>query len=318
MDRHLRLLTAGGACIYNARHHQARRGRRRRAALPAAGEHAGRHHPQQGGAEYARPGRVPQHDGRGLSVAGERAGMRSSAAKAKPSSRRTSTSRAPDTTTPPPTSSPSTRPLPMTENRYAVLSGNAGHGHGRSRCRRQVLLRLSHEPLHRRAALDGVARAQGRHPGAPGRGRDWRHQYGDRRGPRRRALHVRDLRRRLCADDRGPRPLGDGGDSRRRDQLHARRPVHRRAHQDRAGRPVAGAGRGLWRLSPRHRGAAGHRRLLHPDAGDLQHHGQVPVSRHRALRPAALRGPAERRARAAQLQPAHRSRRAHHLQRRGP
>ncbi len=70
---------------------------------------------------------------------------------------------------------PFDRPLPMTENRYAVLSGNAALAMGGARCRVQILLCLSNEPFNRSAALDGVSWAYGGHHGAPGRGRDWRY-----------------------------------------------------------------------------------------------------------------------------------------------
>jgi 2-oxoglutarate ferredoxin oxidoreductase subunit alpha len=59
------LLTAGGACIYNAD--------TIKPGTPAEGvqlcplpSHTGRHQPQQGRAEHARHGRRPQHDGRRL------------------------------------------------------------------------------------------------------------------------------------------------------------------------------------------------------------------------------------------------------------
>ncbi len=70
----------------------------------------------------------------------------------------------------------------------------------------------------------------------------------------------------------------------------------------------------------RHRRAARHRRLLHADPRDLQHRRHVPVSRHRALRPAALRGPPQRRSRRFSTStPPDRSRRDDHLrQRRRP
>ena len=61
------------------------------------------------------------------------------------------------------------------------------HGHGRRGGGSEILLRLSDEPFDRRSALDGGPRPQGRHHGPPGGRRDWRHQHGHRRGACRRS-----------------------------------------------------------------------------------------------------------------------------------
>ena len=68
-----------------------------------------------------------------------------------------------------------------------LLRGQPGAGHGRRRGWRALLLRVSDEPVDRRAALDGAARAPARHHGPPGRGRDRRDQHGHRRGAHRAA-----------------------------------------------------------------------------------------------------------------------------------
>jgi len=63
MDRHLRLLTAGGACIYNSDTiHPGTPADGRQ--LCVAGEQNGRHHPQQGRAKHTRHGRGPSYGGR--------------------------------------------------------------------------------------------------------------------------------------------------------------------------------------------------------------------------------------------------------------
>ncbi len=59
-------------------------------------------------------------------------------------------------------------PLPMTETRYAVLSGNAAMAMGGAAAGVKVLLCLSYESLDGRSALDGGARAQSEHHGPPG------------------------------------------------------------------------------------------------------------------------------------------------------
>ena len=176
-------------------------------------------------------------------------------------------------------------------------------GHGRSRGRRQILLRLSHEPLHRRAALVRRERPQGRHHGPPGRRRNRRRQHDHRRSASGCPRHVRHLRRRIRPHVRSPRPFRHGRNSHRRHRLPARGPVHRRSHQNRTGRPLADARRGLRRLSPRHRGPARHRRLFHADPGNLQHHRQIPGSRPRPLRSAALRRPPQRRSQKSSTSP---------------
>src|SRR5207248_2302681 len=81
---------------------------------------------------------------------------------------------------------------------------------------------------------------------------------------------------------------GDDGDPGRLHQRAARRTRDRRSHEDRTRRPLAGARRWAGRLSPHHRRADQHPRLLPPRTGPLQPGRQVPVPRHRARRSARV------------------------------
>ena len=72
MDRHLGLLTSGGACIYNADTIKPGTPADGVQLVPAPRLQAGRHQPQQSRPEHARHRRRAQHDGHRLSGAGER------------------------------------------------------------------------------------------------------------------------------------------------------------------------------------------------------------------------------------------------------
>ncbi len=84
----------------------------------------------------------------------------------------------------------------------AVLTGNMAIGDGRHRGGGEVLRGLSHEPVHRRADVDGQPCAAIGHHGPAGRGRNRRDEHGDRRGAHRLPGDVRHFRRRVCLDDR--------------------------------------------------------------------------------------------------------------------
>ena len=64
MDRHLGLLTAGAACLYNSDTIKPGVAAEGVAALPASRLQAGGHHSKQSGPEHARARRWSQHDGR--------------------------------------------------------------------------------------------------------------------------------------------------------------------------------------------------------------------------------------------------------------
>ena len=190
---------------------------------------------------------------------------------------------------------PFAEPLPMTENRYAVLSGNAAMAMGGAAAGVKFYCAYPMSPST--GVLHWMA-AHGRKAGIMVR------QVEDEIGVINMAIGAAHAGvRAMCATSGGGFALmseGLGLSAKaeipdRGDRLPACGPVDRRADQDRAGRSVADAGRGLWRLSPRDCRAAGHRRLLHADAGDLQHRRPLPVSGNRAVRSAAVRGPAERR-----------------------
>ena len=72
MDRHLSLLSSGGACIYNSDTIKPGQAGGGRPVVPAAGLQAGRHQPQQDSPEHPGHRRRAQHDRRRLSGAGER------------------------------------------------------------------------------------------------------------------------------------------------------------------------------------------------------------------------------------------------------
>ncbi len=66
MDRHLGLLTAGGAVLYNADQIRPGTPAPRRPALSHPRLHPGRHHQKQGRPKHPCHGRSPQHDGHRL------------------------------------------------------------------------------------------------------------------------------------------------------------------------------------------------------------------------------------------------------------
>ena len=94
---------------------------------------------------------------------------------------------------------PLARQLAPTATKWALVTGNEMLSMGGGGGRLQILLRLPDESGFRRPALDGRPRQGAGHLRPPGRGRDFRHQHGHRRQPRRRPRHVRHLRRRLRA-----------------------------------------------------------------------------------------------------------------------
>ena len=125
MDRHLGLLGSGAACLYNADHDQTRHSRRRRPALSHPCLQTCRHHAKQGRAKHTCHGRRPEHDGRRLSAL-SRASLPSSSEKKSETviDENISVARAGyDYATA--NFKPFAWPLPMTENKYAVLSGNS-------------------------------------------------------------------------------------------------------------------------------------------------------------------------------------------------
>ena len=140
-------------------------------------------------------------------------------------------------------------PLPMTGSRYAVLSGNAAMAMGGAAAGVKFYCAYPMSPST--GVLHWMA-AHARKAGIMVR------QVEDEIGVVNMAIgaahagvrvHVRHLRRRLCADERGPRPFRHDGNPGRSDRLPAGWPIHRRSHQDRAGRSLADAGRCFRRLS---------------------------------------------------------------------
>ena len=83
--------------------------------------------------------------------------------------------------------------LQATDLKWAQASGNHLFAMGRRSGRLQVLRRLSDEPGHPHPGVVRHARSTPEHLRAAGRGRDLRHQHGDRRRPHGRAEHVRHL-----------------------------------------------------------------------------------------------------------------------------
>ena len=293
MDRHLRLLTAGAACIYNADTIKPGSAADGVQLCPLPVSELADITRNKVAQNTLAIGAGPAHDGHRLRSARGRAaravqekGRGGGGRKRRRCARRLRLCRRALHGLPE-SASQDGESLRDPERQY-------GDGHGRRGRGREVLLRLPHEPFDRRSALDGGARAQSRHHGAPSGGRDRRDQYGDRRGSRRRSRHVRNVGRRLRADERRPRHVGHDGDPGGGDRLPASRPVDGRSHQDRAGRSVADAGRRFWRLSAGDRGSAGHRRLLQAHPRDLQRRRPLPVSGNRALRSAAVGRPTQR------------------------
>ena len=97
------------------------------------------------------------------------------------------------------------------------------------------------------------------------------------------------------------RPRGDDRAAAGRHRRAARRPLHRAAHQDRAGRPAAGDVRPQRRVAGADRRAAVAGRLLrrrrrgHPDRGHLPHPGDAALRRHARQRLRAVADPRHRR-----------------------
>ena len=258
MDRHLGLLGAGRGRALQRRHDQARRGRGRRAACARSRSRNWRT------TAATRWRRTRWRCGAALSMMGigfqplDEVLTQQFQRKGEAVVTRTSSVARAGYDYATQHFQPFARPLPMTDNRYAVLTGNTALAMGGAAAGVKFYCAYPMSPstgvLHWMAA----PRAQGRHHGPPGRGRDRRHQHGDRRRARRRARHVRHLGRRLRADDRRPRHVRHDRDSGGGHRRPARRPVHRRADQDRAGRPLADAGRRPGRLSAGHRRADRH------------------------------------------------------------
>ena len=131
----------------------------------------------------------------------------------------------------------------------------------------------------------------------PGRGRDRGHRCGHRRVLRRCAGRHQHVRPRHLAEVRGDRPGRDDRAAADRHRRAARRTVDRPAHQDRAGRPAAGAVRPQRRVAGRGAGAAvtvgllrrGRRGRAHRD--QLPHPGDHPVRRRDRQRLGAVADP---------------------------
>ena len=207
---------------------------------------------------------------------------------------------------------PFARPLPMTEKRYAVLSGNTAMAMGGAAAGVKFYCAYPMSPST--GVLHWMA-GHGRKAGIMVR------QMEDEIGVINMAIGAAHAGvRSMCATSGGGFALmteGLGLSAMAEIPVVAincqrARPIHRSAHQDRAGRPMAGARRGVRRFPAGDCRAAQHRRLLHADGRDFQRHGPLPVSGYRTLRSFALRGAAERRSKGAELQACDRSRRADH------
>ena len=179
-------------------------------------------------------------------------------------------------------------PLPMTEARYAVLSGNAALAMGGAAAGVKFYSAYPMSPstgvLHWMAEHARKAEIMVR-------------QVEDEIGVINMAIGAAHAGvRAMCATSGGGFALmseglglvGPGGDSDCRHRLPTRRPFHRGTHQDRARRPLADARCRLRRLSESHRCPTRHRRLLQADSRNLQHCRPLPVSGHCALRSAAF------------------------------
>ena len=122
-------------------------------------------------------------------------------------------------------------------------------------------------------------------PHVPGRGRDRWHRRSHRRLLRRCARRHHHLRPRHLAEVRGDRSGRDDRAAADRRRRAARRAVDRPAHQDRAGRPAAGAVRPQRRVAGRGDRAAvavgllRRRRRGCAHRGHLSHAGDDPVRR---------------------------------------
>ncbi len=183
---------------------------------------------------------------------------------------------------------PFAMPLPMTDNRYAVLSGNTALAMGGAAAGVKF---YSAYPMSPSTGVLHWMAANGRKAGIMVR------QVEDEIGVVNMAIGAAHAGvRAMCATSgggfalmsEGAGTVSHGGDPDRGHRLPARGPVDRCADQDGAGRPVADAGRGLRRLSARDRGAAGYRRLLHADSGDFQYRRSVPGAGSGAVRSAAF------------------------------
>ena len=167
-----------------------------------------------------------------------------------------------------------------------------------------------------------AVQAQGvRRHHVPGRGRDRRRRRGAGRGVRRGARRHHHLRAGRLAEVRDDRAGGGAGAAAAGGRRAARRPVHRAAHQDRAGRPAAGHVRPQRRGPAADRRPALARRLLRrgagggPHRGHLPHAGDAAVGRLAGQRLRAVEGP--RRRLAAEGRPGlrHRAQRARRVRR---
>ena len=153
---------------------------------------------------------------------------------------------APATITPPRTSLLSRARLPRTENRYAILSGNMAMAMGGAAAGVKFYCAYPMSPST--GVLHWMA-AHAREAGIMVR------QVEDEIGVINMAIGAAHAGvRAMCATSGGGFALMSEGLGMSAmmetpvvvHQLPARRPVHRRSHQDRAGRPLADARRGLW------------------------------------------------------------------------
>ena len=242
MDRPRAPRGAGRGHHLQQRHRQARRGAGRRAALRHAHQRAHRRQQEQAGPEHRRARRHGEPARRGLQGPRRRA---DAAVQAKGPERRRRERprwRARDSTTPRPSFQAfSPTGSPRDDKPLAVWTGNDALGMGGAAAGVKFYVGLSDEPVHGRAALDGEERPRARDHGAPDRGRD-------RRRERRHRHSASTGARSMCATSGGGFALmteafGSAAMMEMSGGVHqrdARRAVHGRADQDRAGRPVAG------------------------------------------------------------------------------
>ena len=178
-------------------------------------------------------------------------------------------------------------PLPMTDNKYAVLSGNAAMAMGGAAAGCKFYCAYPMSPAT--GVLHWMA-SHARQAGIMVR------QLEDEIAVINCAIGAASAGvRSMCATSGGgfalmtrrTWTLRDDGDPGRRDRLSARRSVHWRTHEDGTGRSVADARCRIRRLSARDRGSSRHRRLLHYDAGSFQRERPLPGSGNRALRSSA-------------------------------
>jgi len=144
-------------------------------------------------------------------------------------------------------------PLPKTENRYAILSGNMRWPWAAQPAGVKFYCAYPMSPSTGVSALDGGAARKAGIMVAAGGGRDWRDQYDDRRGSRRCPRDVRHLGSgfALMSEGLGMSAMIETPVV----VINCQRAAHPRAFHEGPNRATSGrCWRRFWRLSPSDRG----------------------------------------------------------------